>query len=206
MAVLLCEKCVEKVCISPSLSHFDYPFSVIVNAFFWGLTGWVTAPWENTCRRPLLRLDFFRGDTQWGTFQTWDLSAKKSKAPQGAASEAEGGQGTLVKHAVSDDRLILHPISSSTTRFVIIFSSKETPDVTGAAMVPEKHLVSHSVAQVGKLLPILPCSVFSGCSGKEFSIDIQRSHSALVLNHGVWTFQILNCTMYFQESAHMDLY
>lgn len=80
-------------------------------------------------------------------FQAWDLSAKKrSKAPEGAASADEGGWGTLVKYAMSDDPLILRLISSSTTSLVISFSSKETPDLTGAAMMPEKHLVSHSAA------------------------------------------------------------
>lgn len=101
---------------------------------------------------------FANGETLWGTFQTWDLSAKKqNKAPEGAASEDEEGQGTLVKHAMSDDPLILRLISSSTTRLVISFSSRKTPDVAGAATVPEKHLASHSEALVRKLLPILPC-------------------------------------------------
>lgn len=80
-------------------------------------------------------------------------------APEGAACEDEGEQGTLGNHVMF---LILCLVSSSTTRLVKL-SSKETPDVSGAAMVPEKHLAFRSTAQVGKLLPVLPCSAFSGC-------------------------------------------
>lgn len=83
-------------------------------------------------------------------------------APEGAACEDEGGQGTSGNHAMSHDPLISCLVSSSTTRLVTL-SSKETPDVSGAAMVPEEHLAFHSTAQVGKPLPVLPCSAFSGC-------------------------------------------
>lgn len=67
--------------------------------------------------------------------------------------------------------------------------------------MPEKHLASHSAAQVGKLFPVLPYSAFSGCWGNEFSIDVQHHHFAQLL-----TFQILNCAMYFQEPVHMGLF
>lgn len=117
MAVLLWEKLLGKVRISLPLSHFDYPFSMIVNAFFWGL---VMSSWENnTCRHLLLRLGFFYDETQWRTFQTWDLNAnERSKAPEG-----EEGQGTLIKHAKSDHPLILSLICCSATKLVISFSS-----------------------------------------------------------------------------------
>lgn len=60
----------------------------------------------------------------------------------------------LVKEAMSDDPLILCLRSSSTTRFVISFSSKEIPNVTGTVKVPEMHLTVHSAAQVRKLDPL----------------------------------------------------
>lgn len=85
---------------------------------------------------------------------------EKAKGPDEATCDDEGGQGTL--KYTSDDTLFLHLISSSvppnTTQFVISFFSKEAPDVTGAAIMPEKHLTSHSAAQ-----ECLPCSAFSEC-------------------------------------------
>lgn len=141
--------CVEKVWISPFLSVLT-TLSQWHNACVWDLTGWVTSPWEGTsCRHPLLRLGFFHGETQWGTFQIWDLSAKtKSKKQRGWRRTR-----LSVKHLTSDDPAILYLISSNTTRLVISLSSRETPDATRAAMVTEKHLASRSVAWVGSVLP-----------------------------------------------------
>lgn len=188
--------CVEKVWLSPSLSVLTT------------LSQWKLMP---SCEAWLAGLHFLgKALVADILYSGWIFSmvrfSEESRygiwVQRWAASEEKGEQRTSVKHSRSDDSLILHLVSSSTTRLVISLSSKETPDATRAAMVNEKHLTSHSAAWVGSIL-LSMCffhAVPSPGAG-EINSDIQHPHSGLLPNHGdelsrYWTIQctLKNCT------------
>ncbi|XP_068051500.1 molybdenum cofactor sulfurase isoform X5 [Anomalospiza imberbis] len=82
--------------------------------------------------------------------QSSDVKSKSHQKNTKGLSSATNISLSLVNEAqyllinVASILQLKEHISASTTRLVISFSSKETPDVTRTVMVTEKHLASHS--------------------------------------------------------------
>lgn len=112
-----------KIWICPSLKYFDFLFSVIINAFFWDLTVWVTSPWKNSIPYSHWAFSMCAPVRKPSRYDIW--VQRKRVRLQGALRLKEQqvtggeGQGTL-EHAMSDDPLFwsteCYGLSSEITR------------------------------------------------------------------------------------------